>query len=79
MISEKVLKMALLHDLAESEIGDYTPSDIPKEEKTKLEEDAFIKIMGHLPDSIKQSIWRSGKSTRQIIQMRQGFYTRLTS
>ena len=59
--SEKVLKMALLHDLAESEIGDYTPSDIPKEEKTKLEEDAFIKIMGHLPDSIKTEyleIWQ---------------------
>ena len=30
--SEKMLKMILLHDLAESKIGDYTPNQISKEE-----------------------------------------------
>ena len=31
--SEKILKMILLHDLAESKIGDYTPGQISKIEK----------------------------------------------
>ena len=34
--SEKILKMALLHDLAESQIGDFTPDQIDKEEKKKI-------------------------------------------
>lgn len=37
MNSEKILKMALFHDLAESQIGDFTPEQIDKEEKEKLE------------------------------------------
>ena len=35
--SEKILKMILLHDLAESKIGDFTPGQLSKDEKTKLE------------------------------------------
>ena len=35
--SEKMLKMILLHDLAESKIGDYTPNQISKENKIKIE------------------------------------------
>jgi len=31
--SEKILKMVLLHDLAESKIGDFTPGQISKDEK----------------------------------------------
>jgi Predicted hydrolases of HD superfamily len=31
--TEKIIKMILLHDLAESEIGDYTPGQIPLEKK----------------------------------------------
>ena len=34
----KVLKMSLLHDIAESYTGDITPEQIPKEEKTNLAE-----------------------------------------
>ena len=30
--SEKIMKMALLHDLAESKIGDFVPGQIDKEE-----------------------------------------------
>lgn len=59
--TEKILKMALLHDLAESKIGDYTPKQISKEEKTEIENNAFIEIIEKLPDSIKSQyleIWQ---------------------
>lgn len=53
MNSEKIMKMALLHDLAESQIGDFTPEQIDKEEKEKLEKNAFEKIVENLPEKIK--------------------------
>jgi len=59
--SEKILKMILLHDLAESKIGDFTPEQINKETKIKLENNAFDEIVENLPDSIKieyLKIWR---------------------
>ena len=59
--SEKILKMILLHDLAESRIGDYTPDQIDKEKKTELENSAFNEIVKNLPDSIKSQylqIWQ---------------------
>ena len=59
--SEKILKMILLHDLAESRIGDYTPDQIDKEKKTELENNAFNEIVKNLPDSIKSQylqIWQ---------------------
>ncbi len=39
--TEKILKMILLHDLAESKIGDYTPGKISHVEKKELENTAF--------------------------------------
>ncbi len=51
--SEKIIKMILLHDLAESRIGDYTPEQLSKEEKMKLENNAFDEIIKNLPDLIK--------------------------
>jgi putative hydrolase of HD superfamily len=51
--SEKILKMILLHDLAESKIGDYTPNQISKENKTKIENNAYDEIINMLPDTIK--------------------------
>ncbi|MDF2423124.1 MAG: HD domain-containing protein [Nitrosopumilus sp.] len=59
--SEKIIKMILLHDLAESEIGDHTPGQIPAEKKKDLENKAFLKISESLPDQIKSkylSIWK---------------------
>ena len=59
--TEKILKMALLHDLAESKIGDYTPNQIAIEKKTEIENNAFIKIIGELPGTIKLQyleIWK---------------------
>jgi putative hydrolase of HD superfamily len=59
--SEKILKMVLLHDLAESKIGDFTPEQLSNEKKSKLENNAFVEIIKNLPDSIKSQylkIWQ---------------------
>ena len=59
--SEKILKMILLHDLAESKVGDYTPEQLSRKEKNRLEDKAFHEIAENLPDSIKLQylqIWR---------------------
>ena len=59
--SEKILKMVLLHDLAESKIGDLLPEQIHKEEKKKLENNAFDAIVMNLPNTIKSQylkIWK---------------------
>ena len=58
--SEKILKMILLHDLAESKIGDYTPGEIPVQKKNELENKAFSEIVDSLPDNIKmqyRTLW----------------------
>ncbi len=59
--SEKILKMILLHDLAESITGDITPDKMDKETKTKLEENAFKDIVKKIPESISVKyleIWK---------------------
>ena len=53
--------MVLLHDLAESEIGDHTPEQLNKEKKNRLENNAFQEIIKNLPDLIKSQylqIWQ---------------------
>jgi putative hydrolase of HD superfamily len=59
--SEKILKMILLHDLAESKIGDYTPDEIDAADKEKIENNAFFEITKKLPSTIKSQydeIWK---------------------
>ena len=59
--SEKILKMTLLHDLAESKIGDITPEQMTPENKMKIENDAFNKIIDQLPEIVKSQyleIWK---------------------
>ncbi|NND86296.1 MAG: HD domain-containing protein [Nitrosopumilus sp.] len=59
--SEKILKMTLLHDLAESKVGDFVPGEISTDKKIKLENDAFLKIIENLSEPIKsqyQKIWQ---------------------
>lgn len=56
----KILKMILLHDLAESKIGDITPEQMSKSKKFEIENKAFAEILSQLPDSLKSSylkIW----------------------
>ena len=59
--SEKIIKMILLHDLAETKIGDYTPDQIDFDKKNEIENTAFLKILEDLPNSIisqYQNIWK---------------------
>ena len=63
--SKKILKMVLLHDLAESKIVDFTPNQISKDKKEKIENDAFNDIIEQLPNTIKleyDKIWKEYQS-----------------
>ena len=51
--TEKILKMILLHDLAESIIGDMTPERISREEKKILENNAIKQILMELPPTLQ--------------------------
>ena len=50
--TEKILKMALLHDLAESVTGDFMPEEISKENKKTAENEAMEEILAKLPEGI---------------------------
>jgi len=67
--SEKILKMVLLHDLAESKIGDYTPEQLSKEKKSKLENNAFYEITKNLPDLIKSQYLQIWQEYQQNISL----------
>ena len=58
--SEKVIKMSILHDWAESKIGDFMPDEIGYDKKSELENYAMVEILESLPQSIQsdyQNIW----------------------
>jgi putative hydrolase of HD superfamily len=50
--TEKIVKMALLHDLAESITGDFIPNEISKESKKIVENEAMEDILSKLPSNI---------------------------
>jgi putative hydrolase of HD superfamily len=50
--TEKILKMALLHDLTESITGDFMPDEISKETKKLAEDEAMKEILSKLPEEI---------------------------
>jgi len=59
--TEKILKMILLHDLAESIIGDFTPEQKSKQEKKLLEDKTFKNILIHLPENLQKQyrqLWK---------------------
>ena len=61
----KILKMILLHDLAESITGDIPPEQISKEKKTILENNTMKKILNDLPLSLQKQygvIWEEYQS-----------------
>ena len=63
--TEKILKMILLHDLAESITGDMTPEQISKEEKTVIENNTVKKILNDLPVSLQKQynvLWEEYQS-----------------
>ena len=58
--TEKIIRMALLHDLAESITGDIIPDYITKDEKINKESLAMKQILKNLPDKIAEpyfAIW----------------------
>ncbi len=57
---EKVITLALIHDLAEVIVGDITPYDgVPKDEKRAMEEQALAELLdGHPRSEELQSIWQ---------------------
>ncbi len=52
--TEKILKIILLHDLAESITGDITPEKISKNEKILLENNAMKEILNELPTLLQK-------------------------
>ena len=55
--SEKVLKMAILHDWAESKIGDFMPDEIGYDKKSELENYAMSEILESLPQKIQSNYY----------------------
>lgn len=59
--THKVLKMSLLHDIAESVTGDITPEEMPKKEKIELENKTIDEILSNLPVNLAKKyllIWK---------------------
>lgn len=71
--TEKILRMALLHDMAESVTGDFTPEEISKKDKRKLENNAMQDILSKLPSKLASNytkIWKeyqNGDSKEAIL------------
>ena len=56
----RIIKMTLLHDLAESITGDLTPDDATKPKKEQMENLAMKKILASLPKPVRaeyEKIW----------------------
>lgn len=62
--TEKCIKMALVHDLAEAETGDFVTrkidgkQEVGKDEKRELEENAMIEITSDLETDEVKDLWR---------------------
>lgn len=50
-----IVKMSLLHDLAESDIGDFTPDEISRDKKLELENKAMKIILNKLPKELSKN------------------------
>lgn len=61
MDTAKMIKMTLLHDLAESITGDLTPEQASKINKNKLEEVSIEEILQELPDSLSKEYFKIWK------------------
>jgi putative hydrolase of HD superfamily len=53
--SEKIIKMSILHDWAESKIGDFMPDEIGYDKKSELENYAMTEILELLPEKIQSN------------------------
>jgi len=70
---DRALKMALVHDLVESVIGDLTPYDAEVVNKSELEEEGMRAVEAKLPVQLRKEIlslteeFRAGKSSESEI------------
>jgi putative hydrolases of HD superfamily len=58
--THRVIKMVLIHDLAESIVGDYIPGDIPAKQKSAQERMTMKFILSRLPKRVREEyeeIW----------------------
>ncbi len=53
-----IMKMVIIHDLAESMVGDHIPDNKSSEEKQLLEDKAMKKIISKLPNSLRKNYLR---------------------
>jgi putative hydrolase of HD superfamily len=68
--TEKVMKMVILHDLAESIIGDYMPGEVTKKHKLSQEKKAMDSILCCLPSNIRSNyrkIWQEYISNKTYV------------
>ena len=59
--TERAMKMAMLHDMAESVTGDIIPGVMPSEKKRAQESKVIDQMISRLPDAMRESyraIWR---------------------
>jgi putative hydrolase of HD superfamily len=57
----KAMKMIILHDLAESVVGDYMPGQVAAREKVRAEDRAMKSILACLPAKVRsdyQRVWK---------------------
>lgn len=53
-----IMKMVIIHDLAESMVGDHMPDNKSSEEKQLLEDQAMKNIISKLPNSLRKNYLR---------------------
>lgn len=74
--SSKAVKMALLHDIAESLTGDYMPDDVTLKEKIEEETKAIKSILNKLPAKLRTNyakLWQEYKmkSSKEAVLVHQ--------
>ena len=59
--TEKIMKMAVLHDLAEAITGDFIPGEISRENKQDIESQAMEEILSKIPPQLASAynvLWK---------------------
>jgi putative hydrolase of HD superfamily len=65
--TDKTIKMSILHDWAESKIGDFMPDEIASDKKNMLEENAMVEILAMLPRKVQEDysiLWMEYKDNK---------------
>jgi putative hydrolase of HD superfamily len=85
--TRRVMKMVILHDLAESVVGDFMPGDLAAGEKTARERKAMAAILKGLPQKVRSEygdIWdeylenrsRIARFVHRLDKLEMGFQAR---